>query len=29
MIYAKRFALMLAFCLTATLGYSQDSEEIT
>lgn len=24
MINAKRFALMLVFCLTATLGYSQD-----
>ena len=24
MIPAKRFALMLVFCLTATLGYSQD-----
>jgi uncharacterized protein len=24
MIHAKRFALMLAFCLTATLGYSQN-----
>ena len=24
MIHAKRFALMLVFCLTATLGYSQD-----
>jgi uncharacterized protein len=24
MIHAKRFSLMLAFCLTAALGYSQD-----